>query len=812
MKANLNVEGFAFFEIDVEGSTVPPSMNILHEIFIHDGVGIATPTLTLHLYDQNGSLVRDLCLNNMTRITVSMAKDRNAAKKMKFRVFGWKHEYTHIGPQLNVACILDAPKWSAGSYCEFVEGNSSDCLKQMASRAGLKYSGPEQTPNDKMVWLNVNQTRSSFTEDVCARGIVSDGSCMMRVLLMDGTLRYRDVTDVMSKEPEVKFLMNTPGKGGKEHAVRETRDSSVSGFFTHFVNYGWKVGVHSLNEPGQILIDKYQAKLLGKALPINDEVKGMLEGARVSYVADDPGTLGKPASNIHNKYEFAMYQNIRGYGLLSEKTSVLIDWPAEVNSLDSVYYEHNEQAGQKFEQLDATSGKWLVIGKILYIKNGHKYSEIYNLARPFVNETGASAMTGKGESTNSPTKATANEGKFDLTGNQPSTVQSNTSQQIAANQGSGNVTAVGAATDTMKALQNYDNINPPIPIVSSPTGLGSIPTETILAQDQLRNAVNNMSQTNNSLLPVVGGGSLDGFNIIKKVSAPFVETIANIGNNPQEAVYLAQNLEDGYWIKTTAIERATSVGSDITGIRLESVVSAATGGYYSPGSIVGDVLGGGVFSYDFANSGLPIPDVDLPIVGEVADFGGKFLFEATGIGLSGSNILLNPYKTAQAAEAFANGTTPEQYLAQYGADAFIQTFGNLAPPEAQSALNNLAYLARDVMYRYSQDEVLTDASLTNSEMINAGRNVAFLFGDPNVTPIVDKVVNVADMATYTQIDTDRKLVSWAQYYALGATAADAAEDVWRFPFAFPSEPMSDVGNTGGYQNYLSDKTQDWYNR
>jgi hypothetical protein len=261
------------------------------------------------------------------------------------------------------------------------------------------------------------------------------------------------------------------------------------------------------------------------------------------------------------------------------------------------------------------------------------------------------------------------------------------------------------------------------------------------------------------------------------------------------------------------------VGSDVTGIRLGSIVSAATGGYYSPGAIVGDVLGGGVWSGDLANAGVPIPDVDIPILGEVTDFGGKLLFEATGVGLNGSNVLIDPYKTASAINAFASGTTPEQYLAQYGVDAFIQTFGDLAPPEAQAALENLGYLARDVMYRYSPDEKILDYALTNSQMINAGRDIAFLFGDPSVVPIVDRVANVAHMADYTEINTDRKLVTWAQYYALGATAveagADSAEDLgvqWKFPFNFPSEPITDGPSTGGYPNFLDDKTQNWYNR
>ena len=122
------------------------------------------------------------------------------------------------------------------------------------------------------------------------------------------------------------------------------------------------------------------------------------------------------------------------------------------------------------------------------------------------------------------------------------------------------------------------------------------------------------------------------------------------------------------------------------------------------------------------------------------------------------------------------------------------------------------------MYLYSQDEVITDSSIPNPLLINAGRDIAFLFGDPGIVPIVDRVTTVDDMVTYTEINTDRKLVTWAQYYALGATVVTAgtetADEVvqWQFPFDFPSESITPSESTGGYQNFFDDKTQSWHNK
>lgn len=841
MKANMNVEGFAFCELEVEGSNVPPSMNMIDGIFIHEGFGIALPTLRLVLNDQNGSLSRDLNLGDATKINITLAKTRQSAIIRKFRVFGFRKETTHAGPRLIVDCILNVPKWSAGSYCEVFEGTSSDAMQKAAAAAGLRYDGPRIPPADNMKWLNVNQTRSSFSEDTAMRGYVTEGSCMSRVLLSNSTVRYRDLMDVLGQEPKASFLQNVENSAaptkGNGFAVRETKDASFSGFFTHYINYGWKVGVHSLSNDGQQVIDKYAAKVLGKALPINEEVRGMLEGARISYVADDPGTMPKPASNIHQFYELAMYQNVRGLGLFSERVTVLTDWYTDAEVFDPVYYMHSELRSYQFIDLPALSGKWLIGGKTMYIKQGHKYSEIFDLYRPFVNEMGSSKMAGATESGSGASlqNAKANEGNFNLVGNgQTSTVENSVSRGLEA-QVNPTVPSVTAATQTMNALEDFDKVSPLVPVTNTPSAAQSIPTQTLQAQDNLRQSISNLKQSNNPQLPVIAetsNGSLDGYKIVKKVSAPVIETLQGIQRDPRQAVTLAQNLQSDYWLKSQAMERATSISGDITGVQTRSVVSAATGQYYSKSQIVGDVLGGGVFKADFDKLGLPIPNdlsTGITVVDKSAEFGSKLLFNATGIGLSSQNVSISPYKTAQAAEAFAMNTNPQTYLAQYGAEAFMQTFGPVAPPEAQTALYGLANAARNVMYRYGQDEVITDSVLTNSEMINAGRDIAFLFGDSSVTPVIDQVADVAHMADYTEIDTNRKLVTWAQYYSIGASATKAATSAasviaekqatkaepvattWKAPVEFPGI-LSQGNDTGGYQNYFDTTTLDWLDR
>lgn len=821
MEATLDVQNIAYCTLDIEGSRVPPTMNFVDTIFIQDGFSIPIPVLQLILKDQRGTLSEDMNLQDGTLVTIKLGKTREKVKTRKFRVFSFRKETTAAGPQLVVTCILDAPKWTAGVFTESIRGTSASVLGQLAARAGLKYDGPTST-DDVMTWLNVNKTRSAFSEDIAMRGYGSNQTCMARLVTIDYELKYKDLFDVLKKEPKWSMLQNSPEGAAKATPVviRETQDASSAGFGTHMMNYGQKQYEHSLNNSGQLSTLTLDAPLLGAALPVNEDVRGQISerGAKVNYTGFDTGTEPAPASNIHQYYEKALYQNARYLGLFSERINLLTDEYTEVTTFDCCEYQHADQDNQEFKPSKALGGKWLIGGKTMWIKAGHKYSEIFYLYRPAVMETGASNAAGN-EKTNSQQNAKANAGPINIAEEQAAQSQTTVTTPPAVTTPTPKaVPAAQGASNTLNALKEYGQKNPIIPTV--PVDRSGIPSHMFATQDTLRNSVAQYAQSTGPLRDQLvngnGTGTLDGYQTLKKYGADFIKGIAGSQNDP---IAIARQVEryrnNPEYLKNTAINRVTNIGTDITGVRLHNIVSAASGRRVNVGSVVGDVLNGGLWADDLRAAGISPSTitVPLPIQLEIIEnpmlkAGGSFLYSATGMGFDGRNILIHPYQTARNIERWANQTDPAKLLVEQGARAYINTFGHISPSEASAQVSNLGKLAAEVGLMYGRNELLVDSALTDRAKTDLARDIAFTFGDPTITPVVDSVGRIVDYGEYHDVTTSKDLVTWATYYSMGAKLATAV-DKWNFPFQFPGDPIAAGDVTNGNATEFNESTQKW---
>lgn len=826
-EAVLDVQDIAYCTLDIEGSRIPPTMNFVDSIFVQDGFGIATPVLQLWLNDQRGTLSADMNIQDGTLVTLKLAKTREQPKTRKFRIFGFRKQTTAAGPKLVVTCILDTPKWSAGVFTEGFKGTSADAIKQVASRAGLKYDGPKST-DDSMTWLNVNKTRAAFTEDVAMRGFASGQSCMARLLTMDLEVRYKDLFDVLKDTPKFTFLQNTQASNakGKPIVVRETQDASISGIGTHAFNYGQMQYQHSLDDNGQGSTTALDAPLLGAALPINGDVRGQISerGARVNYTGWDTGTYPKAASNLHHKYEPALYQNTRYLALFSERIALLSDEFTEAQTLDCVEYLHADQDNHEFKQSQTLSGKWLLGGKTLWIKAGHKYSEIFYLYRAAINESGASNPVGT-QKNGSQQNAKANNGPIDLVAadqaaSGATTTAAPPTNPITVSNPKTEVPAIQAAHNTLTALKEHAAVNPLIPSVSSAT-FGST-TPVLASEDKLRNAVTQYARTSGPLRQQLvtnqGIDSLLGYKTLKKVGEQMINIITN---GAQDPVSIARNIErlkaNPNYLKSSAITRLTNAGSAITGVRMNNIVSAAQGRNVSEAAIVGDVIRGGIWADDLRQAGISPTSVKVPLPVELeilenpaAKFGTNFLYSATGLKLTGDNVMIQPYQTARNIERWASETDPSRLLVDQGARSYMSTFGTISPREATTSIADIGKLAAEVAQMYNKNEVLADSGLTDSQYRRLGKDVAFTFGDPTITPVVNSVDKIVQYGQYHDVTTKPTLVTWAQYYSMGSQLESAAEK-WKFPFQFPTGEIKPKSVTNGFASTFDESTQKWMN-
>lgn len=393
-QATLNIEGMAFCTLDVAGSPMPPSGNMVENIWIMEGFGMGLPAMKLSLRDENETLSRDLNLKNGTLISLRLGKTAETAPEYKFRVFGWTRPRNASGKVLHVVCIYDAPKFGAGSYAESFEGTSANVMQQMAERSSLLFEGPAKPTVDTQIWMNLNTTRLGFSEDLAMRGYVDDTSCMARCVRMDGTLVYKDLMALLKETPKQTLVHNKDGAGatGTSVDVRTAKDTSVSGLFTHFVNYGHKLFGHAFaDETSAMAIETMDVSAPAAGVPINTDILAQLKerGARVSYSGLDPGTGPEDGYNIHEHYERAYYQNVRLLSMFSERLVALTDSATDIKSFTSIDFQQGSDAkGSGTPAPNDVAGRYIVGGKTIMIKGGKKYAEILYLYRPFLSEAG----------------------------------------------------------------------------------------------------------------------------------------------------------------------------------------------------------------------------------------------------------------------------------------------------------------------------------------------------------------------------------------------------------------------------------------
>lgn len=404
-QAALNIEGMAFCTLDIEGSPMPPSMNLIENIWIMEGFGMGLPILKMSLYDEQETLSRDLALKNGTSVKLRMGKTAEEAAEYKFLVFGWTRPRNSSGKVLHVVGLYDAPKFGAGAFAESFDDNSSAVMQQLAERSGLQYEGPAQNPDDTQIWLNLNTTRLGFSEDVAMHGYVNEYSCMARCVRMDGTLVYKDLMALLKDEPAHTLVHNKGAEGalGKSVDVRSAKDMSVSGLWAHYVNYGHKQFGHDFSEEtAGYAIENMSVEAPSAGVPVSADVLAQLKerGARVSYSGLDPGTGPDEGFNVHEHYEQAYYQNVRLLALFSERVEALTDSPTTIKSFTSIEYQQG--AGAKGDAQPATSditGRYIVGGKTIMLKKGKKYAEVIYLYRPFLSEEGNPAGSAKPKTT-----------------------------------------------------------------------------------------------------------------------------------------------------------------------------------------------------------------------------------------------------------------------------------------------------------------------------------------------------------------------------------------------------------------------------
>lgn len=393
---SINIEDLCVFELSVNGAKISAGINVFREGIMQAGYGLPVPVAKFVFTDHHGALVGDQALNDGTTISVVFGQTQEDTVEYEFSVYSI-NSYEDNGANVQEAyCMLKAPTLTTGAFRDMYEETSKGAIEAIAGEVGLNFDGPEST-DDSMVWINCGSTRLQFIENICLRAYASDKSCISHVVDFDA-IRMKDLFDQFSKEPEytLYYSMSIDDADPGEKAIMdESKPSSRTGFYNQATNYGHTHWQHSLTGE-DIKLEKIDPVVLGDGLPINSEIKGELEASAFTVGAGfDGGSGDLPGANVHEYYYQARYQNLRYLSLFTEGLTTLSRKFLNIPLFTLVKYSHGSVRDGDSSESKKYTGNYLIGGKTFILRGTH-YAELYDLYRPFINETGNTPTVGGG--------------------------------------------------------------------------------------------------------------------------------------------------------------------------------------------------------------------------------------------------------------------------------------------------------------------------------------------------------------------------------------------------------------------------------
>lgn len=370
--------------------------NLVASIALLEGAPVIAPSMVMVLNDHGGMLSKDLVLTDGNEILVTIGKSPEDLKTVsrQYRVFNVRQLHGQAGPMLQVLGVYDAVKYTTESARDSYTGTSEQVLKLVADKCSLEYDGPQafngRSTDDNQIWMNVAKSRGSFVQHFVAKHAYMDQySAMYAALTSLGVLRYRNIMDVVATPVDkIKyvFALNImPGDeefAGKEvYMVNKTKEFSQAGTVNTTLNYGSTMICDGQSGVTRIE-DKVDVKTGAPFLAINDQIAQTIDRAQIEYAPIDSG-------NTHENFYRAVYQNKKQLGLFSERLSLIVQDPTEVQLLDPVIYK---QADADPNKPVRNTDIYIVIGKTVFVVGGQNYGERIELARMSITEQGEAEL------------------------------------------------------------------------------------------------------------------------------------------------------------------------------------------------------------------------------------------------------------------------------------------------------------------------------------------------------------------------------------------------------------------------------------
>jgi hypothetical protein len=355
-----SVQGRIEVTILINGTEFPlDAINTLNYLQIAWTTRTILPTFRLGVFDGR-HVLDNLDLQDGIPVSIVVKPLGFNSVTFNFRKYDHTKTFNGSGFTYEMDGYLDFPKFWTGTTLAGIRGTSSDALSSIASQCGLTFDGV--ATSDSQLWMPRNRTFGEWAYAIKKRGFISETSYMELGINPDGTMVYRDVTQLPA--PQVTLILGQFKQGAfTAMDYMPKARSGLNNKMTGYQNTRYQqsmVIADSLSTPNSTVDIQPDTT----APLYNKTVQGLVQRGYQSYGGIDVG-------NTHDNYERAMYQNIRVANTYSLDVEFLVQTPTNMSLFDTFTFSVDQESNKQ----DAPyAGTYTTVGRSMLI-TGAQFAE-----------------------------------------------------------------------------------------------------------------------------------------------------------------------------------------------------------------------------------------------------------------------------------------------------------------------------------------------------------------------------------------------------------------------------------------------------
>lgn len=406
---SIHIDGYVYLDLmidDVPLSHGTPAF--IQELKIIEGINLAFPIMTLKINDERNELTDELHIGDHNKLTIKIGTSADeSSPPLVFRTFNYKRQPVNEGFSYLITAHIDSPLITKAIEVWSDEGTSSEMLKNLMSRAGLRPDDEDWMDTvDRQVWLNPGIGWSAWIGQTLGHSYKDRNALPKLAVEADGRVRFFDMFERLYDvvPPERKLFYGTGPGIERGQIVQDVEDSNKGGFLGSWVGYGYEINDQRLD--GKLYRSNAVTIDIEGYAPLQSSAYQSIESARREYVPRECG-------NTHRNWWAAYHANLRKSSLWTQELTVVIYEYTGIRTGDCVeMFFAPMTLNVKPEREDPApidrSGKYVVTGKIRRLVN-NKYAEgliISRIQMPVAGQQDLVSTDGRGSPSPTPVPRT----------------------------------------------------------------------------------------------------------------------------------------------------------------------------------------------------------------------------------------------------------------------------------------------------------------------------------------------------------------------------------------------------------------------